>query len=96
VLSARLEVKTPKTLVDPAMLRAELARIRESRVAYDVEESRLGLFCVAAPVFGRAGAVVAAISVTGATALAEAEYLAPAVRTTAMALSRALSARPRG
>jgi DNA-binding IclR family transcriptional regulator len=59
----------------------------------DVEESSAGLFCVAAPVFAHRN-VIGAISVTGATALAEAQRFAPAVRTTAMALSRMLATHP--
>jgi hypothetical protein len=39
--------------------------------------------------------VAGAISVTGAVGLSQAEFFAPAVRATAMALSRALGARPR-
>ncbi len=97
MLSGPLTAKTEKTITDPEMLRRELAAIRESQVAYDVEESRLGLFCVAAPIFGARRRVVGAISVTGATALAQAQHFAPAVRTTAMALSRSLEGdRPRG
>jgi len=95
VLSSELVAKTTKTITSPVTLRRELASIHESKVAYDVEESKLGMFCVAAPVFARRDVVVGAISVTGATALAEAQHFAPAVRTTAMALSRALESRRR-
>lgn len=91
VLGGSLKPLSPKTIIDPGMLRKELAAIRETKVAYDLEESRIGLFCVAAPVFGR-GSVVGAISVTGATALAQAQRFAPVVWTTAMALSRMLAA----
>ncbi len=93
VLRGELVAKTSKTITDPEVLRKELAQIHESKVAYDVEESQLGMFCVAAPVFARRNVVVGAISVTGATALAQAQHFAPAVRTTAMALSRALEMR---
>jgi IclR family transcriptional regulator, acetate operon repressor len=91
VLSGELKRLSPKTITDPAVLRKELATIRETKVAYDVEESRIGLFCVAAPVFAHRNIVVGAISVTGATALAHAQRFAPTVLTTAMALSRALA-----
>ncbi|WP_152361938.1 IclR family transcriptional regulator [Microlunatus speluncae] len=96
VLAGPLEARTRKTITRPEVLRRELATIRESKVAFDNEESRPGLFCVAAPVFARRRTVVGAISVTGATALAQAQHFAPAVRTTAMAISRALDhPRPR-
>jgi IclR family acetate operon transcriptional repressor len=94
VLQASLERKTVKTITDSTVLGSELRQIRESKVAYDDEESQLGLFCVAAPVFAKNSSVVGALSVTGATALAQARQFAPAVRATAMALSRALQSRP--
>ena len=93
LLAAPLAGITPKTIVDPAAFRAELGRVRERRVAYDVEESRLGLFCVAAPILDGRGHALGAISVTGATALDQAERFAPAVATTALAVAGAL--RPR-
>lgn len=95
VLGSDLEATTPKTITDPDLLLKELRQIRASKIAYDVEESRLGLFCVAAPVFARGNTVIGAISVTGATALSQAQHFDPAVRTTAMALSRALDSRIR-
>jgi IclR family acetate operon transcriptional repressor len=98
VLGCPLLQQTEKTVTDPRELRKELARVRAERVAYDVEESRLGLFCVSAPVFtGQGGPVAGAISVTGATELAIAKRYAPAVLATAMALSSAIGTakRPR-
>lgn len=91
VLAGPLLPQTEKTITDPAELREELSHVRLEGVAYDVEESRLGLFCVSAPVFiGQGGVVAGAISVAGATELAIAERYAPAVLATAMALSSAL------
>lgn len=95
VLNGDMRALTQKTLTDPAVLRSELTRVRERRVAYDVEESQLGLFCVAAPILNAGNTAVGAISVTGATALDEAERFAPAVQTTAMAVSGALRPRSR-
>jgi IclR family acetate operon transcriptional repressor len=94
VLGAPLTRLSPKTITDPAALRRELARVRETKVAYDVEESQPGLFCVAAPIFGMGNQLVGAISVTGATALSQAQRYASAVRMTAMAISRVLGSRP--
>lgn len=90
VLAAPLAAVTPKTIVAADRLRAELATVRGRRVAYDVEESQLGLFCVAAPILDAHGRALGAISVTGATALDEAERFAPAVSTTALAVAGAL------
>jgi DNA-binding IclR family transcriptional regulator len=91
VLTGELKPRSPKSIADPKVLRRELATVREQKVAYDVEESQIGLFCVAAPVFARRNVLVGAISVTGATELAQAQRFAPAVRMTALALSRALA-----
>jgi IclR family transcriptional regulator, acetate operon repressor len=90
VLGGELASLSPKTITDPAVLRREFVKIRETKVAYDVEESQPGLFCVASPVFAQQNVIVGAISVTGATALTQAQRFAPVVRTTAMALSHAL------
>jgi IclR family acetate operon transcriptional repressor len=92
ILSQRLRRLSPKTIVDAEVLRRELATVRKTKVAYDVEESQPGLFCVAAPIFGVTGKVAGAISVTGATALSQARRYDSAVRTTAMAISRVLGA----
>jgi len=90
VLSGPLVKFSRHTITDPDVVRSELRSIRESKVAYDVEESQDGLFCVAAPLFVAQNQVIGAISVTGATKAAQAQRFAPAVRSTAAALSRAL------
>lgn len=95
VLSGPLAPVAERTITDPVVLRRELAGIRVSRIAYDMEESRSGLFCVAAPIFTRAGGVVGAISVTGATSVSQARGFADVVLASANALSRALSGPPR-
>lgn len=92
VLEGPLTSLTPKTITDPEALRRELAAVRSSRVAYDFEESQLGLFCVAAPIFARAGRVVGAISVTGATSRSQARSFSGVVLASAQALSHALGA----
>lgn len=81
---------TSHTITDPVELGRELAKVRSARVAYDVEESREGLFCVAAPIMSGRGPVIGAVSVTGATALSHAERFAPTVMATAAAISRSL------
>ncbi|MFD6822011.1 IclR family transcriptional regulator [Streptomyces sp. NPDC060085] len=64
-LSRLLPRFTRCTITDPDDLAAELERIRRTGIAFDDEESQLGLSCVAAPVLGRAGQAVAALSVAG-------------------------------
>lgn len=95
VLAGDLPRLSAKTIVEPEPLRRELARVRETGIAFDVEESQIGLFCVAAPVFSSHTRVVGAISVTGATGVSQAQRFGPAVRATAMALSRNLGYVPR-
>jgi IclR family transcriptional regulator, KDG regulon repressor len=53
---------TDRTLTSPAALAEELRAVRQAGVAFDEEESRPGVCCVAAPVRGAGGAIVAAMS----------------------------------
>ena len=53
------------SVTGPASLRAELAVVRQTGLAYDVEEATLGLSCVAAPVWGKGSVPGAAMSVSG-------------------------------
>jgi DNA-binding IclR family transcriptional regulator len=92
VTAAGLRRLTPKTILDPAVLRADLVTVRKRRIAYDLEESHVGLHCVAAPLFDHTGEVVAALSITGLPSRSTARHLAPAVLTASMALSRQLGA----
>ncbi|WP_170062020.1 IclR family transcriptional regulator [Compostimonas suwonensis] len=90
VLEGELPALTPRTISDPQTLLTELATVRRLRIAYDLEESQLGLFCVAAPILSPRDEPIAAISVTGARAHSQAELFAPAVQMTALAIARAL------
>jgi IclR family transcriptional regulator, acetate operon repressor len=56
---------TPRTITDVSMLKEELARIRDQGYAVDSEEMEDGVRCLAAPVAGAEGKVVAAISISG-------------------------------
>ncbi|MCW2990966.1 MAG: transcriptional regulator, IclR family [Solirubrobacterales bacterium] len=59
---------TPNTIVTRAGLWRELEQVRRAGVAFDREETIAGLCCVAAPVRGEDGEVVAAVSVSAPTA----------------------------
>lgn len=74
----------------PGIFLAELGRIRDEGLAYDLEESRPGLVCVASPVHGPGGVVRGALSVSGWSARLNADRVGPAVRTAALTISRAL------
>lgn len=62
---AGLVAYTPKTIVDAAMLAADLAQVRARGYAFDDEETEIGLRAIAAPIRDNTGEVVAAISVAG-------------------------------
>jgi DNA-binding IclR family transcriptional regulator len=90
VLAAGLVRRTPRTVIAPGLLRAELDRVRRRGIAEEHEESATGIACVAAPVLGPDGLAVAALSITGWANRIVIPRLAPAVRTAALGLSRAL------
>ncbi len=56
---------TSHTLTELSPIRKELERIREQGYALDQEEAVEGLRCVAGPVFGHQGHILAAFSVAG-------------------------------
>jgi len=62
-----LTALTEKTITDLQQLRRELNGVREEGCAVDDEETELGGRCVAAPVFGREGSLIGAISIMGPT-----------------------------
>jgi IclR family KDG regulon transcriptional repressor len=66
-LSAPLRKVTPKTIADARSLEAVLDKARADGVAYDDEESQLGLSCVGVPIFGPGGHPVAAMSIARST-----------------------------
>jgi IclR family acetate operon transcriptional repressor len=94
VLAAGLTRRTPRTVVLPGMLGTQLATIRRRGLAEEHEESGPGIACVAAPVMDSSGVAIAAISITGWSNRLDTRRVAPAVRTAALALSRALGGAP--
>jgi DNA-binding IclR family transcriptional regulator len=93
ILASDLVARTSRTLTSPAAIRRELAAIPDRGWALEREEGNIGVCCVAAPIFGPLGDVVAALSVTGPTAVVRADRAGPAVRLAAAAASRAYSTR---
>jgi DNA-binding IclR family transcriptional regulator len=55
----------PKTITVPAVLHAQLQTIAEAGLAYEYEESTAGIACIAAPITGQDGRVIAAVSIAG-------------------------------
>lgn len=56
---------TWNTIVDKEHLLIQLEKIRQDKVAYDLEELELGLICIAVPILNTNGDPVCAISVSG-------------------------------
>lgn len=63
-LDEMLATRTIKTLATRTALLEDLAATRARGYAIDDEESRMGVFCIAAPAFGPEGDAILAISVT--------------------------------
>ena len=65
ILSAPMRAFTGFTVTDPAALRQQLEEVRANGYAVDNMEHEFGIRCVAVPVFGSNGQVMAAVSVSG-------------------------------
>ncbi len=91
VIAAGLRPRTPYSIVSARLLRDQVAEVASTGIAYDREEVAVGVCCVASPVVGRGGQLVAALSVAAPTSRATCEQLAPVVRASSLGLSRSLS-----
>jgi IclR family acetate operon transcriptional repressor len=76
VLIGQLPRFTNRTITDPKRLRAELADVRGRGYAQAIGEIEEGLNAVAAPVRDAAGAVVAAVSISGPAYRVKADRIA--------------------
>ncbi len=65
VVTSGLEAVTPDTVVDGAKLNDLFRTVGGQGYALDLGECEVGLNCIAAPVYGGSGEVVAALSVSG-------------------------------
>ncbi|MBB5156974.1 IclR family transcriptional regulator [Saccharopolyspora phatthalungensis] len=88
VIEAGLPRVSSRTITAPGLLRRQLARYRESGIAFEREESGVGVVCVASPLVDAGGTAIAAVSISGWATRMRTERVAPAVRTVALALSR--------
>lgn len=94
-----LEPLTPRTIVEPGALAAELEAIRRDGFALAADELEVGLCAMAAPVLDGSGRALAALSVSGPTLRlgpARVAELRPAVIQQARALGERLGHRPEG
>ncbi|WP_047864255.1 IclR family transcriptional regulator [Rubrobacter aplysinae] len=85
---------TRYTITDPATLKEELHLIREQGYALDSEEMEEGVRCLAAPIFGPDGSIVAGISLSGPVGRlgdTRLEELIPLIKRIAREFSESLS-----
>ena len=90
VLDGGLPALTPQTITDPQVLKDELAKIRQRGYATESEESTSNLSCLAAPVWGSAQEVLAAVTVCIPRAILPADRL-PEIRDAVLEAARRLS-----
>ena len=93
-LAGPLPAFTERTITDPARLRRELAEVRRCGYAVSNGQVTLDALSVAAPVHGPADQVVAALSIVVRTGTVPPLTLAPAVRTAARGITRAVRLQP--
>jgi DNA-binding IclR family transcriptional regulator len=85
--------RTPRTITAPGMLARQLATVRTSGMAYEYEESAVGIVCAAAVVLDRDDLPIAAISATGPVTRFQPEKHAAHVRAAAAGVSATLARR---
>ncbi|MGA4792300.1 IclR family transcriptional regulator [Nocardia sp. AB354] len=83
-----LRPATSSSISSATRLAKELDTIRVSGLAYDRQEARPGLTCVAAPIRAWTGAVVAAVSISGPVQRFRPTAAAPAVRAAAAGIAQ--------
>lgn len=93
VLSGGLDRLTPRTVTAPGRLRQQWDQVVEAGVAYEYEESAVGIVCVAAPVLDPDDRPVAAVSVAGPVTRFRPPAHAASVRATAAGIAATLARR---
>lgn len=91
-LEAGLDRRTPYTIVSENVLNQQLEHIRQEGIAFDWEESTIGVTCAAAAIKDHRNTPVAAVSVTGPMSRFDPERVGAALRTAAAGIARALRA----
>jgi DNA-binding IclR family transcriptional regulator len=94
LMRSKLERMTPYTIVSPRLLREQLELIAKTGIAYAREEGKLGLSCVSAPIRGRSGLSMAAVSVCVPSLVELDGSLALAVARTARSVQEVIQRHP--
>ena len=92
-LAGPLPRRTPRTITSPGLLARQLDTVVESGVAFEYEESAVGIVCVAAPILDADDLPVAALSVTGPGTRFRPELHANHVRAAAAGIAATLARR---
>ena len=93
ILGAPLLRRAPRTITNAEVLRAQIGSVLEKAIAFEHEESAIGIVCVAAPVFDAHDTVVAAVSVTGPVTRFHPASHASAVRAAAAGIAATIARR---
>ncbi|MEL7565234.1 MAG: IclR family transcriptional regulator [Dehalobacterium sp.] len=89
----KLSSRTPNTITDPLLLKEHFVQVRKQGFALDIEENRLGIICVAAPIFQSNGQVIAGVSISAPSfrfSVDKAKELGPVVHEAALCISKKL------
>nr|WP_267895779.1 IclR family transcriptional regulator C-terminal domain-containing protein [Streptomyces sp. SM8] len=92
-LRGPLERRAPRTITHADVLSRQLSEVVAQGVAYEYEESAVGIVCVAAGIFDPADGIVAAVSVTGPVHRFQPARHANSVRAAAAGISATLGRR---
>ena len=94
--SLELRRFTERTITDGARLDAELRQIRKEQVSFDREEYLVGVICMAVPVIGKNGELLAALAIQAPEArmnVQTARRHLPALRRAATELAKIFQAK---
>jgi DNA-binding IclR family transcriptional regulator len=83
-----LRPATSSSIASPRQLAHELATIRRSGIAYDRQETKRGLTCIAAPIRNWSGTVFAAVSISGPVHRFQPANAAAAIRAVAAGIGK--------
>ena len=92
VLARGLQRQSAYTIVEPQAFVEHLRAIRSAGIAFDREETFIGVACVAAPVLGPDGTAVAAVSLAGPTHRFQPDGFAEQMRAVTSEITRGLQA----
>lgn len=91
VLRDQLAVETSRTVVAPGSLHRQLLETRRTGLSVEIEESFLGVACVASPILDAHGVAVGAVSITTSALRFDPRRFGAAARATAHKISEELA-----